>query len=818
MARFTGADGGNNGASALNYVQVAGTPQTISSAPNSIVDLNITTTGKPVQISVTGEGANANAGSWLRLNLFRDDVEIGNAIQMESSAASENVPFAINFIDDVQAGTYNYSARVTTLAGGNWTFGEAAGPVMNAVELTGFKGDRGLRGLTGDQGPQGEPGPAGSGGGDLVIPTAIKDENDSDFITFTRTNTGTARIDAPQDDLSLRSAADITLYAGTDGPGNVYIGWGDAEYTPDSPNRVATIGDIQAESNHGDFYFDATTLKVDSSNDMVLEANEGDGTIAAQIKVGAGYVPIDIAAYEVQENSFNTGDWSAAEWQQDGYGAGLIALTGMTNLEQYLNNFNGDFQKILINNSTLVVYNGASYGGGNATIYVSEAPIETTAVNDLTFIQSLRSGLRIDLDDSQMDLNAPNMDLGLYAGDDLDISAGDDIRFYSNNNNNSYQWRMTSDGMFELPGDGYISNPSQSSGDGYNNDTIHIVPDSDLNSDQYLIIDPTAPNHIHIRAGGTQDSSNADLIIGGELTNVRVSDGDRNVTISSKPLPQSMAHLNVNAVPGDNFITNDVVTATPGWTVEVDGISYQISDVYYDNPSPGQTTMVAPGAIFIYEGVYNVFAPQSTLQWEFDYNGTLYGPAGGYVTVAGITGEPGDNIFNVVADQNLVLQNGEGYGAYLNDSNSGLNQIATIGDLNNIYSGEVSFTVNGGSLGTMPTFNGAPLFSGTYVKTGPMVHFQIQVDMDNITNFGTGQYYVDLPFPAKYGYQVREGCLHDISADKQYAIGGHVFAGESRLKLFFTDTNGQDQEFDHNSPITLAIADNFHVSGTYITE
>jgi hypothetical protein len=129
---------------------------------------------------------------------------------------------------------------------------------------------------------------------------------------------------------------------------------------------------------------------------------------------------------------------------------------------------------------------------------------------------------------------------------------------------------------------------------------------------------------------------------------------------------------------------------------------------------------------------------------------------------------------------------------------------------------EASFTVNGGTLGTQPTFAGAPLFSGSYVKNGPLVHFQIQVDMDNITNFGTGQYYVDLPFPAKYGYQVREGCLHDISTDRQYAIGGHVFAGQSRLNLFFTDTNGQDQEFDHNSPVTLAIADNFHVSGTYI--
>jgi hypothetical protein len=170
------------------------------------------------------------------------------------------------------------------------------------------------------------------------------------------------------------------------------------------------------------------------------------------------------------------------------------------------------------------------------------------------------------------------------------------------------------------------------------------------------------------------------------------------------------------------------------------------------------------------------------------------------------------------ADNDIILYPGSSY-AYLGTPTiGGETRIATIGDIANAGASEASFTVNGGTLGTQPTFNGSPLFSGSYVKTGPLVHFQIQVDMDNITNFGTGQYYVDLPFPAKYGYQVREGCLHDISADKQYAIGGHVFAGQSRLNLFFTDTNGQDQEFDHNSPVTLAVADNFHVSGTYISE
>lgn len=130
---------------------------------------------------------------------------------------------------------------------------------------------------------------------------------------------------------------------------------------------------------------------------------------------------------------------------------------------------------------------------------------------------------------------------------------------------------------------------------------------------------------------------------------------------------------------------------------------------------------------------------------------------------------------------------------------------------------ETSFSVNGGSLGTAPTFNGAPLFSGSYVKTGPLVHFQIQVDMSNITSFGTGQYYVDLPFLSKYAYVMRNGHIHDESTGDDYGISGHVAAGQSRLTLSYTNSNGADALFDHNSPVTLSTADHFHIGGTYIT-
>lgn len=76
------------------------------------------------------------------------------------------------------------------------------------------------------------------------------------------------------------------------------------------------------------------------------------------------------------------------------------------------------------------------------------------------------------------------------------------------------------------------------SGDGNLNDTIKLIPDSQLysqGSDQYLVVDPTigGPAHIHLRAGGVQDNSNADLYIGGERTHVRVSDSTDDVVIKT---------------------------------------------------------------------------------------------------------------------------------------------------------------------------------------------------------------------------------------------------------------------------------------------
>lgn len=344
--------------------------------------------------------------------------------------------------------------------------------------------------------------------------------------------------------------------------------------------------------------------------------------------------------------------------------------------------------------------------------------------------------------------------------------------------------------------------------------TIVLDP-ADNGNDQRIVIDPTAPNHIHIRAGGPIDQSNAELILGGELANVRVVDWSHEVIVGSANAGTETTYnwnFNNNGViygPGDNGLTtftkiyansNDdsgenLRIGDDAWIGDVN-VADHIGIKGIQNPADG-------GIIFGTNRTERISVSDGDMNFWMD-GGMYIGPS-----------ESGNQIIKredlELVDNKTLPAGGEA--GYVLTKIDSTNYNATWADPLPV---ETVFTVNGGTLGTQPTFDGAPLFTGSYVKHGPMVHFQIQVDMDNITSFGTGQYFVDLPFPAKYGYQVREGCLHDVSTGNQFSIGGHVYANSARLALSFTASNGQDEAFDFNSPVALTTEDNFHISGSYI--
>lgn len=143
--------------------------------------------------------------------------------------------------------------------------------------------------------------------------------------------------------------------------------------------------------------------------------------------------------------------------------------------------------------------------------------------------------------------------------------------------------------------------------------------------------------------------------------------------------------------------------------------------------------------------------------------------------------------------------------------------------ISNLERGTTGYGVNtdyqpsGGTDGTQPVFDPSDI-TGTFNRTGNLVHFQISVDFTNITDFGTGQYYVTLPKPARTEYTFAAGHLQDESQGKFYLIIGTVEADSDEVKLSYLGSQGILEDFTSSSPKTLATADHFDISGTYEIE
>lgn len=319
-------------------------------------------------------------------------------------------------------------------------------------------------------------------------------------------------------------------------------------------------------------------------------------------------------------------------------------------------------------------------GGGSASadiadfIFINEdedVSKMTLPINKEMTIETTRD----DGEDADINIRAAD-DVWITAyGDDVNINAFDEARIYSNNS--QYEWRFNRNGCLELPGNGEICNPINSSGDGLGLPTISINPDTSTEDNRYIIIDPTAPNHIHIRAGGTIDESSANLFLGGEKNNVVVSDSSRDVFINTRPDMIINSYTNLNEVNNINFIVSNTADINVGYTVNVDGTEYLVDSV---TPDGGLIVVTATGAVFTAGESYTFFYnPPYTNSWEFGSNGYLFGPAMGGLLVSGLFN--GESNLWLGSNDSIVLNGGESGGEFLNDSSVPSNQIATIGDI-----------------------------------------------------------------------------------------------------------------------------------------
>jgi hypothetical protein len=159
------------------------------------------------------------------------------------------------------------------------------------------------------------------------------------------------------------------------------------------------------------------------------------------------------------------------------------------------------------------------------------------------------------------------------------------------------------------------------------------------------------------------------------------------------------------------------------------------------------------------------------------------------------------------------------------DFESKLVQKAAVSDqrISNLERNSTGYGINtpyqpsGGTDGTQPTFSGPAIF-GSYNRFGNMVHFGIQVDFDNITSFGTGHYYVTLPYDTRVRYTFANGHLNDFSTGRSYNLVGEVAKEDNKILIYYIGSNGRMEPFTSTAPFTVAVEDYFDISGTYEIE
>jgi hypothetical protein len=163
------------------------------------------------------------------------------------------------------------------------------------------------------------------------------------------------------------------------------------------------------------------------------------------------------------------------------------------------------------------------------------------------------------------------------------------------------------------------------------------------------------------------------------------------------------------------------------------------------------------------------------------------------------------------ADNDIILYPGSSY-AYLGTPTvGGETRIATRGYVDAL--GTTTSTYSPSWTGTGLAYTGTPAV-GSYVKIGKLVTFHIQVTLTNVTNFGTGQYFITLPFAPIGDYAFRDGGIH--AAGNHYTVMADAEAGTTSMDLWYIASSGQDMPMDHNSPHTLTTTSKFYINGTYI--
>jgi hypothetical protein len=108
----------------LNYTIGNNGQVTLSATGSTIQTASITTSGFPVQVTVTGDAEPGGSG-WHELQIFRDSTAIGEVLHIETPTGGLNMTVAMSVIDTPVAGTYTYSVKIVRSSGMSARYSES---------------------------------------------------------------------------------------------------------------------------------------------------------------------------------------------------------------------------------------------------------------------------------------------------------------------------------------------------------------------------------------------------------------------------------------------------------------------------------------------------------------------------------------------------------------------------------------------------------------------------------------------------------------------------------------------------------------------
>jgi hypothetical protein len=321
----------------------------------------------------------------------------------------------------------------------------------------------------------------------------------------------------------------------------------------------------------------------------------------------------------------------------------------------------------------------------------------------------------------------------LFLGDDnLYVKLANTGNIVVNSNNgsgNTAQWTFGTDGNLILAGgDSVIQSIANSSLDPNNANvsTMVFTPDQNYTS-QSLVIDPTGPSHIHLRAPGANiDEPDANIFLGGEDSSFEVgyyNGSAPNVYIHSGGNTWTFGTDGTTTFPAGNITSNTSLQFTTTFA-NVKTVEYQTAgvwDLYVEDSITGSNTASSRLNVSFKDNlidkpqVYIENTKESdgiALRWTFDENGILVFPR----DVAGNT----DPILTIVGGANPSISAIDA--SLAGPANLGISALTTIfsgftGDEIKIYpdDGEISSTAN---LQIWANSGGNTEYSWTFDDTG----------------------------------------------------------------------------------------------------